>query len=387
MRSRRCRVAREAAGRTSPLRVRATRPSWVWRGPRTGPSSRGCCGDDPARSAHLARGAPPGPPGRAARLSRGVSDRRGALPLRATAGPARPAGAARAGAGGWSAGRRAGAGARAARGRCVHHLRVRGAGGAGRHGARGARRAHRRERRVKGLLERRPGLLVLVDPSRTSPAQAAEVARAAREAGAAGIMIGSSFDGTQDTALVARAIRQAASGLPVALFPGSALQLIADVDLVLFLSLVSGRNAQYLIEEHVRAVPFLTRHPVATLSTAYILIDGGRVTSVEAVSQTRPLPSDKPELAAAHATAARLIGMQAVYLDAGSGAARPVPQDVIRACRAAVPDRPLFVGGGIKSPAQAKAARAGGADFIVIGTVAEGDGIAGELASFVEAAR
>src|SRR5882672_3948194 len=103
MRSRRCRVAREAAGRTSPLRVRVTRPSWVWRGPRPGPSSRGCCGDDPARSAHLARGAPPGPPGRAARLSRGVSDRRGALPLRATAGPARPAGAARAGAGGWSA--------------------------------------------------------------------------------------------------------------------------------------------------------------------------------------------------------------------------------------------------------------------------------------------
>src|SRR5206468_27227 len=292
-------------------------------------------GDDPARGARLARGAPPGPPGRAAGASRGRGERRGARPPRPAPGPARRAGAASAREGCVSAGRRARAGARAPRSRRVHHLRVRGAGRGRCDRARGARRAHRGERAVSGLLERRPGLLVLVDPSRTTPAQAADVARAAGAAGAAGIMIGSSFDGTQNTELVARAIRQAAAGLPVALFPGSALQLTAEVDLVLFLSLVSGRNAQYLIEEHVRAVPFLTRHLVATLSTGYILVDGGRVTSVEAVSQTRPLPADKPELAAAHATAARLIGMRAIYLDAGSGAPRPVAADVIRACRAA----------------------------------------------------
>ena len=222
-----------------------------------------------------------------------------------------------------------------------------------------------------GLLDRRPGLLVLVDPSRTRPEHAAEAARAAREAGAAGLMIGSSFDGTQDTERVARAMREAAAGLPVALFPGSALQLTAEVDLVLFLSLISGRNPQYLIEEHVRAVPFLTRHPVPTLSTGYILVDGGRVTSVEAVSQTRPLPADKPELLAAHATAAQLIGMQAIYLDAGSGAPRPVAADLIRACRAAVPGLTLFVGGGIRTPEQVRAARAAGADFVVVGTAVE----------------
>lgn len=217
-----------------------------------------------------------------------------------------------------------------------------------------------------------PGLLVLVDPSRTGPAEAASVARAARAAGAAGILLGSSFDGTQDTELVARAIRQAAgSGLPVALFPGSALQLTQEVDLILFLSLVSGRNPQYLIEEHVRAVPFLTRHAVPTLSTGYILVDGGRVTSVEAVSQTRPLPGDKPELARAHATAARLIGMQAIYLDAGSGAPRPVSAEVISACRAGVPGLTLFVGGGIRSPEQVRAARRAGADFVVVGTALE----------------
>ncbi len=213
------------------------------------------------------------------------------------------------------------------------------------------------------------------------------MARAARAAGAAGMMIGSSFDGTQNTELVARAIRQAASGLPVALFPGSALQLTAEVDLVLFLSLISGRNAQYLIEEHVRAVPFLTRHLVATLSTGYILVDGGRVTSVEAVSQTRPLPADKPELAAAHASAARLIGMRAIYLDAGSGAPRPVAADLIRACRAAVPDLTLFVGGGIKRAAQVRAARAAGADFVVVGTALEERGAsAADLQALVQAA-
>ena len=228
------------------------------------------------------------------------------------------------------------------------------------------------------------GLLILVDPVRTTAAEAARIGREALAAGVRGLLIGSSFDGAAQTHDVARALRDSAPGLPVALFPGSAMQLTDQVDLVLFLSLVSGRNPQYLIEEHVRAVPFLREHPVATLSTAYILIDGGRVTSVEAVSQTRPLPADKPELAAAHATAAQLIGMQAVYLDAGSGAERPVPADVIRACRAAVPERPLFVGGGIRSPAQARAAREAGADFVVIGTVIE-EGANDDLRAFVEA--
>src|SRR5216110_1860184 len=209
------------------------------------------------------------------------------------------------------------------------------------------------------------GLLVLVDPVRTGGAEAARIGRAAKAAGVRGLLIGSSFDGAAQTHDVARALRANAPGIPVALFPGSAMQLTDQVDLVLFLSLVSGRNPQYLIEEHVRAVPYLQQHPVPTLSTAYILIDGGRVTSVESVSQTRPLPADKPELAAAHATAAQLIGMQAVYLEAGSGAE---------------PQRPLFVGGGIRTPAQARAARQAGADFVVIGTVVEeqpqgGDGL------------
>ena len=230
------------------------------------------------------------------------------------------------------------------------------------------------------------GLLVLVDPVRTTAAEAARIGREAKAAGVRGLLIGSSFDGAAQTHGIARALRENAPGVPLALFPGSAMQLTDQVDLVLFLSLVSGRNPQYLIEEHVRAVPFLQAHPVATLSTAYILIDGGRVSSVESVSQTRPLPADKPELAAAHATAATLIGMQAVYLDAGSGAERPVSTEIIRACRTAVAGRLLFVGGGIRTPAQARAARKAGADFVVIGTVIE-EGPQHGLGAFVEAVR
>lgn len=234
------------------------------------------------------------------------------------------------------------------------------------------------------LCARSPGLLVLVDPERIEPGAAADVARDVEQAGAAGVLIGTSFDGTGATDAVAGAIRSA-SGLPLLLFPGSAAQLTHHVDAVLLLSLVSGRNPQYLIEEHVRAVPFFLRHSVEAISTAYILIDGGRITAVEAVSQTRPLPSDKPELAVAHAVAARLIGMSAVYLEAGSGALRPVPAPVIAAVRAAVP-LPLIVGGGMRTPTHVRDARRAGADLIVVGTAVE-DGGTGRVAELVAALR
>ena len=226
---------------------------------------------------------------------------------------------------------------------------------------------------IERLRERGSGLLILVDPERTAPRDAAEVARAADADGAAGLLIGTSFDGAARTLEVAAAIK-GACGLPLLLFPGSANQLVPNVDAVLLLSLVSGRNPQYLIEEHVRSVPFFARHQVPAVSTAYILVDGGRVTAVESVSQTRPLPSDKPELAAAHAMAAALIGMRTVYLDAGSGAAHPVAAPVIRAVRERV-RLPLFVGGGLRTPEQVRAAREAGADFVVVGNIIEATGI------------
>lgn len=217
------------------------------------------------------------------------------------------------------------------------------------------------------------GLAVLVDPARTTPGSAYSLATRAIEEGASLLLVGNSFGDDAVTAEVARALRGAAagSGVPVVQFPAAASQLVPDVDAVLLLSLVTGRNAQYLIEEHVRAVPFFRRHPhVRAVSTAYCLVEGGRVTTVESVSQTRPLPCDKPDLLAAHIEAAMRIGMEATYVDAGSGAVTPVSTELIRAARGAATG-PLFVGGGIVDPDAVRRARAAGADYVVVGSAFE----------------
>ena len=226
---------------------------------------------------------------------------------------------------------------------------------------------------ARDVIGDRGGLAILVDPARTSPQAAYEVALRAAGEGAAALMVGNSF-GAENASAVARALRRGAPGLPLLQFPATAAQLVAEVDAVLLLSLVSGRNAQYLIEEQVRAVPFFDRHPhVQALSTAYLLVDGGTVTSVESVSQTRPLPADKPELVYAHVRAASLIGMRAAYLDAGSGAGRTVAAALVAAAREASAG-PLFVGGGVRGADCVRAAREAGADFVVVGTAVERDG-------------
>jgi phosphoglycerol geranylgeranyltransferase len=237
------------------------------------------------------------------------------------------------------------------------------------------------------LLDGRAGLAVLIDPDRTSVRGAEELARRAAGEGAALLLVGNSFGPAGEGGELASRLKHAAPELPLVQFPAMASQLDAGVDAVLLLSLVSGRNAQYLIEEHVRAVPFFQRHPeVQAISTAYCLVDGGHVTSVESVSQTRPLPADKPEVTAAHLCAAALIGMHAAYLDAGSGASRAVGASVIRAARDAW-SGPLMVGGGIRGAESVRSARDAGADIIVIGGVLEQQGGARVLGALTTAAR
>jgi phosphoglycerol geranylgeranyltransferase len=215
------------------------------------------------------------------------------------------------------------------------------------------------------------GLAVLVDPARTTPQASESLARRAADEGAVALLVGNSFGGSNGLEECATAMRRGAPELPLIQFPATAAELTAAVDAVLLLSLVSGRNPQYLIEEHVRAVPFFVRHPgIEAISTAYLLIDGGRITSVESVTQTRPLPADKPELVAAHVHAARLIGMRAVYLESGSGAERPAAEQIVRAARSAT-SGPLLVGGCIRTPDDARRARAAGADVVVVGTAFE----------------
>jgi putative glycerol-1-phosphate prenyltransferase len=222
----------------------------------------------------------------------------------------------------------------------------------------------------------RGGLVVLIDPGRSSPEEAMTLATRAADAGACGLLLGDSLGGAPDVRQHVAAVRAGAPQLRVVQFPAAADELSADVDAVLFLVLVSGRNARYLIGEQLRAVSFFDAHPeIPAISTAYLLIDGGQVSSVERVTRTQPLPADDAVGIATHVRAGRLMGMHATYLEAGSGAVQPVSPHVIDAARAAT-DGPLIVGGGITTAAAARDARAAGADYVVVGTLFERDPLA-----------
>ncbi len=156
----------------------------------------------------------------------------------------------------------------------------------------------------------------------------------------------------------------------VVLFPGDYGQLAQSADALLFLSLVSGRNAEYLIGQHVKAAPIVKRLEIEVIPTAYMLIDGGKITSVQYVSGTMPLPNDKPELAVATAAAAEMLGHKMIYLEAGSGALIPVSPQIVSSVRDSV-SLPLIVGGGLRSPEAISEAFDAGADFVVVGTALE----------------
>jgi putative glycerol-1-phosphate prenyltransferase len=162
------------------------------------------------------------------------------------------------------------------------------------------------------------------------------------------------------------------SDRPVVLFPGSPSQLSRHADAVLFLSLISGRNAELLIGHHVTAAPTIKAMGLEAIPTGYMLIDGGRPTTVSYVSQTLPIPLDKPGIAAATALAGELLGLRTIYLDTGSGALRTVSPAMIAAVRDAV-NIPLIVGGGVRDAATARALCEAGADVLVVGTAFEQD--------------
>ena len=156
------------------------------------------------------------------------------------------------------------------------------------------------------------------------------------------------------------------TSVPVVMFPGDASQFADNVDALLFLTLASGRNAKYLIEQHINAAPLIKKTGVETIPTGYILIDGGKLTAVERVSHTNPYSAEDVNLIANTALACQLLGHKMVYLEAGSGANHPVPQNVIRTIRKTI-DIPLIVGGGIKTPEMMQCAFEAGADLVVVG--------------------
>jgi len=152
----------------------------------------------------------------------------------------------------------------------------------------------------------------------------------------------------------------------VVLFPGNEMQLVENADAILFMSLISGRNPEFLIGKHVTAAPWIKKHKIEAIPTGYMLVESGKITSALYMSNTIPLPNDKPDIAAATAMAGEFLGMKVMYLDAGSGAQNPVNQSIIQAVKENT-NCILFVGGGIKSVNDAKNAWSNGADYIVVG--------------------
>jgi putative glycerol-1-phosphate prenyltransferase len=163
---------------------------------------------------------------------------------------------------------------------------------------------------------------------------------------------------------------KAETDVPVIIFPGNTMQISASADAILLLSLISGRNADMLIGSHVLAAPLIKEAGIESISTGYMLIDGGQTTAVQYMSNTFPIPSGKPEIAAATALAGEMLGMQQIYMDAGSGALFPISADMIAAVKSEI-NIPLIVGGGIKNAHSVTKACKAGADIIVVGNLLE----------------
>ncbi len=160
--------------------------------------------------------------------------------------------------------------------------------------------------------------------------------------------------------------------IPVILFPGSASQITPTADALLYLSLISGRNPELLIGQHVVSAPFIKKSGLEVMSTGYMVVDGGAPTTVSYISNASPLPSDKKEIAVCTAMAGEMLGMKLIYMDAGSGAQKPISESIIQSVSACI-QIPLIVGGGITTPEKAYLNCRAGADIVVVGNAIEKD--------------
>ena len=159
--------------------------------------------------------------------------------------------------------------------------------------------------------------------------------------------------------------------IPLVLFPGAAHHISNNADALLFLSLISGRNPDFLIGQHVEAIDELEQMNIETIPTSYLLIDGGKMSSVQYVSGTQPIPQDEFSIARKTALAGKYLGHKLIYADAGSGAIRPISCEMIKTLSSV--KSPLIIGGGLNSIKRVKAAHNSGANLAVIGNKLEED--------------
>ncbi len=219
--------------------------------------------------------------------------------------------------------------------------------------------------------ERGGGFLLLIDPDRSEPRDYLTLASAAADSGVDAILVGTSFMMAGNFSAAVEEIKSV-TPLPVVIFPGSYTQITSSADAILFTSLISGRNPQYLIDEQVKGAPFIKAAGLEAIPTGYMLIESGPLTSVQFISASLPIPRNKPDIACAHALAAQYMGMKLAYLEAGSGAEKAVPVEMVEAVSSIV-DIPLMVGGGLHTPEDCASRVGAGASFIIMGTRLERD--------------
>ena len=212
-------------------------------------------------------------------------------------------------------------------------------------------------------------LAVLVDPDRHQVSDFAPLAKKLAAYPVDYFLIGGSLL-SKDLLDECLQAFKAACDIPLIIFPGGIMQVNGKADALLFLSLISGRNPELLIGKHVESVPYILDSGLEPISTAYMLIDGGNITTAQYISNTLPIPSDKPDIAALTAKAGEMLGMKLTYMDAGSGAKNSISPKMIKAVRQMI-DSPLIVGGGIRTAQEAQEKLEAGADMIVIGNVLE----------------
>ena len=239
------------------------------------------------------------------------------------------------------------------------------------------------QRLLKIREERGTGYLVLIDPDKNDIDKLPSFVREATEAGVDGFLLGGSLMLTNEFEAHLQTVKRNTT-VPVLIFPGSLLQVSSIADAILFLVLISGRNPEHLIGNQVIAAPIIKKTGLEAISTGYMLIEAGKTTSAEFMSNTKPIPRNKPDIALAHALAAELIGMKLLYLDAGSGADISVPDEMIRTLSQRCP-LPMIVGGGICTPEEARKKAEAGASFVVTGTVTEQNNHRTFIREFAEA--
>lgn len=224
---------------------------------------------------------------------------------------------------------------------------------------------------VKRCDERKRQLAVLIDPDKLDDQVVRKMAQSAAECGVDYFFVGGSLLINNRLDECTRIIKETA-GIPVVLFPGNTLQMSWKADAILFLSLISGRNAEMLIGRHVVAAPYLKLSPLEVIPTGYMLIESGRPTAVSYMSNSDPIPHDKNDIAMCTAMAGEMLGLKLIFMDAGSGAVNTVTSEMITQVRQSI-SIPLIVGGGIRTPEKAAEIAGAGADLLVIGNAFEKD--------------